>query len=332
MKTLALAMALAAPAQAALRFGCSTLTIQRLDPVVEPGGLPSAHLHQIVGGNAFNATMEGDVGERGTCTTCTFTEDFSNYWTAVLFFRAKNGTYKRVPIVQNTALPNGINGGMTVYYTQQDFNSNGNAKITAFKPGFRMVVGNTNGKTRQGNGLKFVDLKGNKGTRFPELDDMPANAKNGLMTVHHFPACWDGKNLDSPDHQSHMYNTVKEAFQNSGACPSSHPVRVAQVAYETLWDTAKFAADWPTDGSNPLVLSNGDAKGYGTHADYLFGWKGDSLQRAMDSSCMFNACENGKPLKSQAVKPMNDCTVKKYVSEDIDSWLTALPGGHQMKE
>jgi hypothetical protein len=39
-----------------------------------------------------------------------------------------------VPIMQNTALPNGINGGMTVYYTQQDFFSNGNQKITAFKP------------------------------------------------------------------------------------------------------------------------------------------------------------------------------------------------------
>ncbi len=36
--------------------------------------------------------------------------------------------------MQNTALPNGINGGMTVYYTQQDFNSNGNQKITSFKP------------------------------------------------------------------------------------------------------------------------------------------------------------------------------------------------------
>jgi len=129
------ALALAAPAQAALRFGCSTLTIQRLDPLVEPDKIPSAHLHQIVGGNAFNATMEGDVGERGTCTTCTFSEDFSNYWTAVMFFKhPTNGSYKRVPIMQNTALPNGINGGMTVYYTQQDFNTNGNQKITAFKP------------------------------------------------------------------------------------------------------------------------------------------------------------------------------------------------------
>ena len=61
MKSLSLALALIAPAQAALRFGCSTLSIQRLDPLVEPGRVPSAHLHQIVGGDAFNATMEGEV-------------------------------------------------------------------------------------------------------------------------------------------------------------------------------------------------------------------------------------------------------------------------------
>jgi hypothetical protein len=134
MKWLSLTLALAGPSQAALRFGCSTVSIQRLDPLVEPGKLPSAHLHQIVGGNAFNATMEGDIAEKATCTTCTFSENFSNYWTAVMFFKHTNGSYKRVPIMQNTALPNGINGGMTIYYTQQDFNSNGNQKITAFKP------------------------------------------------------------------------------------------------------------------------------------------------------------------------------------------------------
>ena len=67
---------LVAPAQAALRFGCATSSIQRLDPLVEPGKLPSAHVHQIVGGNAFNATMDKDPATLATCTTCTFSEDF----------------------------------------------------------------------------------------------------------------------------------------------------------------------------------------------------------------------------------------------------------------
>jgi hypothetical protein len=132
-------------------------------------------------------------------------------------------------------------------------------------------------------------------------------------------SCWDGKNLDSPDHQSHMYNTAREAFQPAGPCPASHPIRMPQVAYETLWDTTGFNGLWDeTKDANPFVLSFGDSNGYGTHADYLFGWKDDSLQKAMDSSCMFTGCENGRPLKSQAVREMNRCSVPEMVGEDID--------------
>lgn len=81
-----------------LRFGCTQVVIDRLDPLVNPGMVPSPHVHQIVGGNAFNASMTtDDVSAKATCTTCEFSEDFSNYWTANLYFKAKNGTYKRVP-------------------------------------------------------------------------------------------------------------------------------------------------------------------------------------------------------------------------------------------
>ncbi|KAF6747476.1 hypothetical protein DFP72DRAFT_919928, partial [Ephemerocybe angulata] len=228
-----------------------------------------------------------------------------------------NGSYKRVPIMQNTALPNGINGGMTIYYTQKDFNNNGNKKITAFKPGFRM------GHCARSQ----VRLLGDKGTRFPELDVFPTTTcRGGIMTVHHFPSCWDGKTLDPEDHQSHMANTVSEiGFNEAGACPSSHPVRMPQVAYETLWDTTQFNSMWPSGGANPFVMSYDDSRGYGTHADYVFGWKGDSLQRAMDSSCMFQACENGNPLKSQSVAQMNACAVQAMTNENIDGWLARLP-------
>ena len=137
MKWLLLALALVAPSQAGLRFGCSTISIERLDPLVEPGSVPSAHVHQIVGGNAFAPTMSSgannNISETATCTSCFFSEDFSNYWTAVMYFKARNGTYKRVPIYANAQLE-GSTDGMTIYYTQKDFNSNGNKKITAFPP------------------------------------------------------------------------------------------------------------------------------------------------------------------------------------------------------
>ncbi|RYP08900.1 hypothetical protein DL764_001610 [Monosporascus ibericus] len=58
----------AAPAQAALRVGCSTLSVQPLDLLVEPGNIPSQHVHQIVGGNSFDADMKGGIGEQASCT------------------------------------------------------------------------------------------------------------------------------------------------------------------------------------------------------------------------------------------------------------------------
>ena len=62
-------------------------------------------------------------------------EDFSNYWTAVLYFKhPTNGSYHRVPILNNAALPPGTTGGMTIYYTQHDFQTDNlkNQFIRAF--------------------------------------------------------------------------------------------------------------------------------------------------------------------------------------------------------
>jgi len=94
------------------------LVIERIDPLVQPGATPSTHLHQVAGGNAFNATMTPvnyDPSKQSTCTSCTYSEDFSNYWTANLYFKARNGSFKRVPQLTNLGLK-GKNGGLTVYY------------------------------------------------------------------------------------------------------------------------------------------------------------------------------------------------------------------------
>lgn len=90
-----------AGAQNMLRFACSQLVVERTDPLVNPGMKYTPHLHQIVGGNAFNITMDprDDPAQLSTCTSCSFVQDKSNYWTAVMFFKHKNGSYIRVPQV-----------------------------------------------------------------------------------------------------------------------------------------------------------------------------------------------------------------------------------------
>ncbi|KAF1993053.1 hypothetical protein P154DRAFT_451265 [Amniculicola lignicola CBS 123094] len=332
-----LALALAAPSSALVRFHCSQLVTERLDPLVQPGSIPSTHVHQIVGGNSFNASMEPgvyDMPAESTCTSCQFSDDFSNYWTAVLYFRAQNGSYKRVPQLGNNQFTS-ANGGLTIYYMQDAiYEPEQKSNVTAFKPGFRMFIGDVYARTLE-QAARYRQLTytclDTFVTRSPELIAFPQRkCKEGIMTSLRFPTCWDGKNLDSPDHMAHMSYPETGTFESAGPCPSTHPVRTAQVMYEVVWDTKPFNnLEWPADGSNPFVWSFGDATGYANHADYVFGWKGDSLQRVMDSPCHFktNCAEYGH--KMQSIAEMNKCTQKPVVDEDIDGWLPVLPGGFQ---
>jgi hypothetical protein len=64
---------------------------------------------------------------------------------------------------------------------------------------------------------------------------------------------------------------------------------------------------------NPLLIAT---RGYGTHADYMFGWKGDALQKAMDKSeCFYDGCGS---IKKQQMSVANKCTVKDFVGEATD--------------
>ena len=52
------------------------------------------------------------------------------------------------------------------------------------------------------------------------LSPAPPNCGGGTVLQIRFPDCWDGRNLDSADHKSHMAYTV------GGGCPSNYPVPV----------------------------------------------------------------------------------------------------------
>ncbi|KAJ2999176.1 hypothetical protein NUW58_g83 [Xylaria curta] len=303
MKLVALTLgALITPGFGLLRFPCAQLVIDRLDPLVSPGQIPSPHLHQIVGGSAVNSNR---------------------------YFKARNGTYKRVPQVPNFGF-DGVRGGMTVYYMQDGlYNYQQTSKVTSFQPGFRMFIGNVTARTREDmeryRQVTYTCLETDI-TRDPQILDFPSKpCRYGIMTALRFPTCWDGKNLDSPDHMAHMAYPEYGTFETGGACPDSHPVRMGQLFYEVNWDTTQFnnLEDWPEDGSQPFVWSFGDNTGYGNHADYVFGWQGNALQRALDQPCYINC----NTLKTQSIAAMNACGIDRVVNEDIDGWTEELPGG-----
>jgi hypothetical protein len=77
-----------------------------------------------------------------------------------------------------------------------------------------------------------------------------------------FPQCWNGTDLDSPDHKSHM------AYAQGG-CPASHPVALPELSVNVKWPVtrANQAATWRLSSD----VYSGPA-GYSAHADFWAAW------------------------------------------------------------
>jgi hypothetical protein len=91
-----------------------------------------------------------------------------------------------------------------------------------------------------------------------------------------FPQCWDGVNLDSPDHKSHM------AEATGSGCPSTHPVALPHISYEVYYDLAKVTlsrmAKWRLSSDNYATTTPG---GYSAHGDYVMGWDATTMQKVV---------------------------------------------------
>jgi hypothetical protein len=162
------------------------------------------------------------------------------------------------------------------------------------------------------------------GVSGPETHEFPKqNCPDGLRAQVFFPSCWDGQNLDSPDHKSHM---AYPSQYNSGFCPPSHPKRFISIFYEVIWNTPDFANMWYGD-QQPFVWSMGDDTGYGYHGDFVNGWDVPTLQKAV-TECTANSgkVEDCPVFDFFTDDVTNGCKIPASIDEQVFGVLDALPG------
>lgn len=310
-----------ATVNAFFRMSCpGRIVRERLDPIVNPGSV-SSHVHTISGGSGFSANMSYADARASKCSSCQIKEDMSNYWTPTLYVHLRNGSFTPVPVIGD---PSDTNGGMTVYYLQRPGNSTD--YLTAFPAGFRMLAGNPFNRSFSNNSpskaISFACL----GTNTAETNYMPNYpCPGGLRAQVFFPACWNGRELDTADHKSHMSYPLGREY-NTGRCPPEFPVHFISLFYEVLYDTALFKDEW-VNGTQPFVFANGDSTGYGFHGDFLNGWDVPVLQKAIDTC----TDDSGLVERCQAVTMFtpaqcNACKVAYSVTENTGGVLKKLPG------
>ncbi|KAL2127847.1 hypothetical protein VTI74DRAFT_10097 [Chaetomium olivicolor] len=293
--------------------------LARLDPIISPGGI-SQHAHAIHGSSGFSESATYEDLINGDCTSCAAIQDKSAYWAPTLYFKHANGTYQDVEQV----------GGILAYYFLHPDDRDPTKRITAFPNNFRMIAGDSTRRNYSISGLNYLDpdppkslwaalgqtsqydlaqraigfnclnyQKAPEGSLFrhylPDKAYLDEFCADGIRFEVSFPSCWNGKDISSPDHKSHV--AYPDLVLN-GNCPDGFPVKLPGLFFETIWATNAFVGV-----PGEFVISNGDVQGFGYHGDFISGWDAKFLQAAVDTC----TSDSGK---------VSDCPLFTLQSED----------------
>jgi len=209
------------------------------DLIVYPGQPGLSHLHQYVGNNSTNA-FSTQSSLLAATTSCRRTADTASYWAPALI----SGSTPITPL------------DATIYYRRATVKA-----VHPFPQGLKMIAGDSHAIAPQSMRITywncgvFADVASSS-----TIPTCPAGSNLRLHVF--FPSCWDGKNLDSSDHKSHM------AYAIGGRCPKSHPVSVPAI---------ELIMKYPSLGGPGLQLSSGGQ--YSGHGDFVNAWKQPGLKQ-----------------------------------------------------
>jgi hypothetical protein len=69
-----------------------------------------------------------------------------------------------------------------------------------------------------------------------------------------------------------------------------------------------------------IYADNFHSTRYGWHDDYLFGWKSDVLQQALDARCNIHRCP--RVLETQSAEDANKCTKSQHAREPTEGCMS----------
>ena len=102
---------------------------------------------------------------------------------------------------------------------------------------------------------------------------------NGVTTMTasvEFPQCWDGVNLDAPDHKSHMAYVIYQNPPLKSYCPASHPVQLPMINEQFDFPILPHHHPdrWRLSSDMYSTTLRG---GRSLHADWMLGWDAPTM-------------------------------------------------------
>lgn len=288
----------------AFRFICNPSHEAMDDPIVYPGQPGKSHLHEFFGNTAVNAHSTYESLRRTGNSTCDNELNRSAYWMPAMM----NGKGKVVR-------PDYV----AIYYKRRPQTDpycavEGIACVNLPR-GLRYVFGyNMTDPRLSPTGAAYYNCDGPTATpgHYADLVTVAkfCPAGNKLIATIHAPNCWDGKNLDSPDHRSHVAYQGQDGSGRYG-CPATHPYVIPaftlSAAYTTDSDldhSGEWAPGKPTWHLSSDVMPGMPMMTPGStfHSDWFGAWDDTAMQMWMDNcinkmlNCSGGDLGNGKQL------------------------------------
>jgi len=245
----------------AIRVFCGVSHMNNDDPLVFPNQQNATHHHTYFGNTSVKFDSDlNNLANVGNSTCWGGTMNRSAYWHPTMI----DATGK--PMISDSGDGNGQ--GVLFYY-KAGYDGVRPEDIKPVPNGLRILTGNPKAKTNaEMQNVNWHCHVPSTGTGHSWNSKSIANCGVGeyLVMAMDFPRCWDGKNLDSPNHKDHMSRAV------SGSCPATHPVAIPQITFNMRFKVTKpnEALTWRLSSDN--YQYNGTNAGYSAHADYVAGW------------------------------------------------------------